>query len=340
MDGVGADAGPASAAAAGDRRRRGGRHRRYQRRVHGRRVPRRSSIRRSSGSDGSTSSINNAGIIRWAAVPGRRRRQPRPAPGGPRRWFVQHHPGRLAPHGRTGLRPGGHDHLHRDARAAHQHARTPRPRPAVIGLTRSLTTAGAAHGIKVNLIAPAATTRMAGQGPAIPGHGAGAGRPDGRLPRPRELPGHRRDLHRRLRPLRPPVHRLDRGVRPPRRRSRRSRTSPGTGRPSTTRPATSSPPTSWTGRPPSWPTCRPDDGDGCRRLIVRRAIGRAAFVPLGPIGSVRWTSRSPGRNATWSGCAATSPRRRSRHVPRWHGRRRGARPTCSGRWASWACSGC
>ncbi len=34
---------------------------------------------------------------------------------------------------------------------------------AVIGLTRSLTTAGAAHGIKVNLIAPAAVTRMAGR---------------------------------------------------------------------------------------------------------------------------------------------------------------------------------
>ena len=34
---------------------------------------------------------------------------------------------------------------------------------AVIGLARSLTTAGAAHGIKVNLIAPAAMTRMAGQ---------------------------------------------------------------------------------------------------------------------------------------------------------------------------------
>jgi hypothetical protein len=33
---------------------------------------------------------------------------------------------------------------------------------AVIGLTRSLTTAGAAHGIKVNVIAPAAFTRMAG----------------------------------------------------------------------------------------------------------------------------------------------------------------------------------
>jgi len=35
---------------------------------------------------------------------------------------------------------------------------------AVIGLARSLTTAGAVHGIKVNLIAPAAFTRMAGPG--------------------------------------------------------------------------------------------------------------------------------------------------------------------------------
>ena len=33
----------------------------------------------------------------------------------------------------------------------------------VIGLTRSLSTAGARHGIKANLIAPAATTRMAGE---------------------------------------------------------------------------------------------------------------------------------------------------------------------------------
>jgi NAD(P)-dependent dehydrogenase (short-subunit alcohol dehydrogenase family) len=33
---------------------------------------------------------------------------------------------------------------------------------AVVGMTRSLTTAGATHGIKVNLIAPAAMTRMSG----------------------------------------------------------------------------------------------------------------------------------------------------------------------------------
>ncbi len=38
----------------------------------------------------------------------------------------------------------------------------------VIGLARSLATAGARHGIKVNLIAPAATTRMAGDGGGAP----------------------------------------------------------------------------------------------------------------------------------------------------------------------------
>jgi len=39
----------------------------------------------------------------------------------------------------------------------------------VVGLARSLATAGAAHGIKVNLIAPGAFTRMAGPGDAPPG---------------------------------------------------------------------------------------------------------------------------------------------------------------------------
>ena len=38
----------------------------------------------------------------------------------------------------------------------------------VVGLTRSLPTAGAAHGIKVNLIAPGAMTRMAGPGSEDP----------------------------------------------------------------------------------------------------------------------------------------------------------------------------
>jgi NAD(P)-dependent dehydrogenase (short-subunit alcohol dehydrogenase family) len=50
---------------------------------------------------------------------------------------------------------------------------------AVIGLTRSLTTAGASHGIKVNLIAPAAVTRMAGPSASEP-----EPTPDGADPQP------------------------------------------------------------------------------------------------------------------------------------------------------------
>ncbi len=47
---------------------------------------------------------------------------------------------------------------------------------AVIGLTRSLSTAGAAHGIRINLIAPAAVTRMAGQAAGkVDPTGGGAG---------------------------------------------------------------------------------------------------------------------------------------------------------------------
>ena len=45
----------------------------------------------------------------------------------------------------------------------------------VIGLTRSLATTSAAHGIKINLIAPAAFTRMAG--PAADTDGADAASP-------------------------------------------------------------------------------------------------------------------------------------------------------------------
>lgn len=48
---------------------------------------------------------------------------------------------------------------------------------AVIGMARSLATAGAAHGIKVNLIAPAARTRMAGQS-----SGSDVDGPDGATP--------------------------------------------------------------------------------------------------------------------------------------------------------------
>jgi NAD(P)-dependent dehydrogenase (short-subunit alcohol dehydrogenase family) len=54
---------------------------------------------------------------------------------------------------------------------------------AVIGLTRSLTTAGNRHGIKINLIAPAAYTRMAGQ----PTEAASSGRDEMSEPMSPEL---------------------------------------------------------------------------------------------------------------------------------------------------------
>ena len=106
--------------------------------------------------------VNNAGIIRWAGFPEADARQPRAPPRRARRRLVQHDARRVAAHGRAGLRPHRDDHVGGHVRPARQPRRTPPPRPASIGLTRSLATAGAAHGIKVNLIAPAAMTRMAG----------------------------------------------------------------------------------------------------------------------------------------------------------------------------------
>ena len=118
---------------------------------------------------------------------------------------------------------------------------------AVIGLTRSLAVAAPKHGIRVNLIAPAAMTRMAGDGDA-PRHGPRAGRADGGIPGPRVLSGQRRDVRRRGRPLRPHLPRDDApGTCIPAPTSR-SRTSPRTGRTSTTRRATRCRKTFRTGR--------------------------------------------------------------------------------------------
>jgi NAD(P)-dependent dehydrogenase (short-subunit alcohol dehydrogenase family) len=109
--------------------------------------------------------VNNAGIIRWAGLPeadadnlaghlavhvGGSFNTARAA------WpyMVEHGYGRIVMTTSSGMF-GLPDNLsYATAKAA------------VIGLTRSLTTAGAAHGIKVNLIAPAALTRMAGQSAA------------------------------------------------------------------------------------------------------------------------------------------------------------------------------
>ena len=111
--------------------------------------------------------INNAGIIRWASMPdadadnlashlavhvGGSFHTARAA------WphMVQQRYGRIVMTTSTGMFGLAANTSYATAKAA------------VIGLTRSLSVAGARHGIKVNLIAPAASTRMAGDAPGAP----------------------------------------------------------------------------------------------------------------------------------------------------------------------------
>jgi NAD(P)-dependent dehydrogenase (short-subunit alcohol dehydrogenase family) len=111
--------------------------------------------------------INNAGIIRWAAFPdadednlashlavhvGGSFNTARAA------WpqMVEQGYGRIVMTTSTGMLGLAANTSYATAKAA------------VIGLTRSLTVAGRPHGITVNLIAPAATTRMAGDGQGAP----------------------------------------------------------------------------------------------------------------------------------------------------------------------------
>ncbi len=111
--------------------------------------------------------INNAGIIRWAGLPDA------DADNLERHWavhvggsfntsraawphMVEQGYGRIVMTTSTGLFGLPANTSYATAKAA------------VIGLARSLTTAGAGRGIKVNLIAPAATTRMAGEGSGAP----------------------------------------------------------------------------------------------------------------------------------------------------------------------------
>jgi NAD(P)-dependent dehydrogenase (short-subunit alcohol dehydrogenase family) len=106
--------------------------------------------------------INNAGIVRWAGFPeldeqilgqhlavhvGGSFNTTRAA------WphMVEHGYGRIVMTTSTGMFGLPNNTAYATAKAA------------VVGLTRSLTTAGAPVGIKINLIAPAAVTRMAGR---------------------------------------------------------------------------------------------------------------------------------------------------------------------------------
>jgi NAD(P)-dependent dehydrogenase (short-subunit alcohol dehydrogenase family) len=107
--------------------------------------------------------INNAGIIRWAGLPeadaDNLERHLAVHVGGSfnttrAAWphMVEQHYGRVVMTTSAGLFGLPNNLSYATAKGA------------VIGLTRSLDTAGAAHGISVNLIAPAAVTRMAGPG--------------------------------------------------------------------------------------------------------------------------------------------------------------------------------
>ena len=111
-----------------------------------------------------------------------------------RRRIVQHHPRRVAPNGRTGLRAHRHDQLLGDVRAAQQplvrhrqgrcHRDDPQPRHRRRRSRhqdqRHRTGGDDAHG----------GTRCRGRA-GCDADGAGSGRADGRLPRPRGLPRQR-----------------------------------------------------------------------------------------------------------------------------------------------------
>ena len=131
----------------------------------------------------------------------------------------------------------------------------------VIGLTRSLATAGAAHGIKVNLIAPAAMTRMAGRR-------AGRRRRRGDPMAPDLVAPMVAFLAHEDCPVSGEIYAAGAGrfarifiastegyVHPTAAPTVEDVAAALGGR-STTRPATPCPPTSWTGRPRSWRTCR------------------------------------------------------------------------------------
>ena len=80
------------------------------------------------------------------------------------------------------------------------------------------------------------------------------------------------------------------------------------------------------------------------RVVVvgrhRSRLSIAGVVPVGPIGSARGLLAH--RAGTRSGRPLPRVRAEGDRAARarWRGRRRAARPTCSARWARWACSAC
>ena len=284
--------------------------RRHQRRRRPWPAPTPWSTRPSSSSVASTSSINNAGIIRWAGFPEADARQPGPAPGRAHGRLVQHGPRGLAPHGRSRTTAAivmttssGMFGLPTNAVLRHGQGggRRPHPQPGHGGV-RSTASRSTSSPRRRRPAWPAV--------PAPAAHDARAGRSYGRLPGPRGLPGDRRDVRRRRRPLRPPVHR----------HRRRATCTPGPGRPSRTSPH------HWAaindetrllrpgrphgaGRLPSWPTCGPQAAE--RSTDVGRPTRRAGPAPRrrsGRRAAGTGTNRRGGRRSGRRSSAATSGR--------------------------------
>ena len=205
---------------------------------------------------------------------------------------------------------------------------------AVIGLTRSLATAGAAHGIKVNLIAPAAVTRMAGQaGEADPPAAAPARRMSPELVAPMAA-----FLAHEACPVSGEIY------------------AAGAGRfarifiASTPGYVHATPEPTIEDVAEHWATINDETGYYVPADLMAWSAAFMAHRSGGGTGSLSPADRSArnGRGPL-AQRIGTGPRRplprlrpeaRSPAGRRWPGTRRGARPICSARWASSACSAC
>ena len=300
--------------------------------------------------------VNNAGIIRWAGFPEADADNLAQPPRRARRRLVQHHPRRVAAHGRAGLRPHRHDDVHGDVRAARTTSRTPPPRRPSSG-------SRAASRPPAPRTASRSTSSRPRRSRAWPG-AAPDDAPDATPMAPELVAPMVAFLAHEDCPVSGEIYAAGAGrfarifiastegyVHPTAAADGRGRRR-STGRRSTTRPATTSPPTSWTGRPRSWRTCltvrspvaqlslqdlarrvpreRVDEHHVLRDLELRELpaavldelVGRRRRVRRAPRRSATGTSpqRSSGRPTT----AASTHRRRARRAH--------ARPR------SWRCS--